>query len=157
MLYFAEMDRIRKTGVAFLCFTEDDSKFCGIFSSSDHSVYRLSGQHSNEPHVHINECCFEVMPTFYDVTFKLQSCDSVLTEIKSVIRTGGDNCKLECSELLDFTTDELLAGRNADDYIMKYFGSHLVNRGCYVCIGPMNFSYEKGHDPEDILDEMLLE
>jgi len=65
--------------------------------------------------------------------------------IKHVMRLGGDNCTLNVDNVLEFRTDQLLAGKTADEYIEKYFPKSLMNKDCYVCIGDMTVDYGVEH------------
>ena len=128
-------------GVAFLCFTADDTQVFGILSSKDHSIYTVKGKTNDVPDCHFHECCFDTIPRFYELC--IQDSSGFTTEdiaIKHVMRTGGDNCSLTCDTTksrLEFVTDQLLTGPKAEDYILRFFWPELLNKECYVCIGPM--------------------
>ena len=132
-------------GTAFLCFTADDSRFYGILSTSSHSVYTLKGKTTPPPKCHFHECCFDKTPQFYELCINDSTGIEMDGEktIRHVMRTGGDNCSLTCDETschLEFSTDQLLSEKKAEDYIAKYFWPQLLNLDCYVCIGPMSIN-----------------
>lgn len=140
----AMMHPFKLSGVAFLCFLEDDSKFQGILAATDNGLkYGIAGKIGELPSANFNECCFDGLPTFYDVTVADNSGFMMEEElvVKHVMRIGGDNCSLICDQL-QFDTKELLVGQQAESYIAKYFPERFRNQNCYICIGDMTVNTE---------------
>jgi len=148
MCLLAQMTGVHVKGVAFLCFTADDAKVYGILAVDGRSVLRLTGKTSSCPSTSYHECCFDTAPTFYEFVVTDDTGMELNRElaVKPIMRLGGDNCSLVCDDRFHFTTDQLIAGQKADEYIAKYFSRHLVNQDCYVCIGPMSIDCDTATD-----------
>lgn len=128
------MGTVKLSGVAFLCFTEDDSRFQGVVVPSNSGTQLgVAGRLGGPPTNNFDECCFDGQQTFYDITL---ADDDEGVVIRHVMRIGGDNCTLQCGQLL-FETQELLVGRSAEEYIAKNFPERFQSINCYVCIGEM--------------------
>lgn len=135
-------------GIAFLCFTADDAKVCGLIAVDGGSALRLTGRTSSCPSTSYHECCFDTAPTFYEFVVEDDMGMEINRElvIKPIMRLGGDNCSLVYDDRFHFSTDQLIVGQRAEEYISKYFSLHLLNQDCYVCIGPMSIDYDTAND-----------
>lgn len=142
--FILQMPSLHTKGIAFLCFTADDAQVYGRLVVSATSVFILRGKVCNSPSSHFHECCFESAPKFYELAVKDDSGMEFQQEliIKPLMRLGGDNCSLVCDNRLEFSTDQLLAGQKADEYIAKYLSPQLMGLDCYVCIGPMSIDVD---------------
>ncbi|XP_077866814.1 uncharacterized protein LOC144355625 [Saccoglossus kowalevskii] len=138
-------------GIASLCLLEDGSGFQGILITAEKQQYGLVGITTKVPRGHYHECCFDEKPHFLAVTI-IDHGRNKETCIKNVMKTNEDNCSL-CCEDLQFNTDELFVDRKAEAYIEKYFSSKLLGKNCYVCLGHMKISVEKGFKQDENKDE----
>lgn len=138
------MASLHTSGTAFLCFTSDNARFCGFLAASHgSSTLQIIGKECSAPCSNVHECCFDTVPTFYELIVK-DTTEMELSQdliINPVMRLGGDNCSLIYDDKLEFSTDLLLDGQKAEEYIEKYFPHNLLNSNCYICIGQMTINW----------------
>ena len=131
-------------GVTYLCFSEDHSMFQGYLVTENHQQFGVSGKEGEVPTGNIDECIFDGDVLFYDVILMDYENDTEV-QIRHVMRIGGDNCSL-VSNKLNFRTDRLFVDEKAEELILKYFSPKLLEKGCYVCMGEMDFDCREGSD-----------
>ncbi|ESO11398.1 hypothetical protein HELRODRAFT_183182 [Helobdella robusta] len=137
---------IKDEGTAFLCFLESNSSFQGALTCKSGDVYSLAGSKSHVlPNHNFHECCFDGTPQFYSIEIALTDdfgkMSSEPVRIENVMRIGGDNCSLHLEDVFEFNTDKLIVGKQASEYVTKYFPKKFANKECYVCIGEMSVNF----------------